>query len=190
MLKILRVTALAGILRGVSRSAQRTLRDPAKMQKLANDASRRAAAAEQKGGIVAATFAPILLMGRMLRAYARREYRAVPWSTMAAIGAALIYFVMPFDFVPDILAGFGLVDDLALVAFVMQKVTGDLQAFSQWDIAQRGGGDVVDSVASTIVPGPETAASEPGDEPNPAESDEAIQAILAAVVADKKDRKA
>ena len=109
---------------------------------------------------------------------------------MAAIGAALIYFVMPFDFVPDILAGFGLVDDLALVAFVMQKVTGDLQAFSQWDIAQRGGGDVVDSVASTIVPGPETAASEPGDEPNPAESDEAIQAVLAAVVGEKKDRKA
>ncbi len=188
MLKILRVTALAGLLRSVSRSAQRTLRDPAKMQKLANDASRRAAAAEQKGGIVAATFAPILLMGRMLRAYARREYRAVPWATMAAIGAALVYFVMPFDFVPDILAGFGLVDDLALVAFVMQKVTGDLQAFSQWDIAQRGG-DVVDSVASSVTPAPETAASANGDEPNPAESDEAIQAILAAVVGDRKSPK-
>ncbi len=153
------------------------------MQKLAADASRHAKRAEGRGGIVASTLAPIRLMGRMMRAYAKREYREVPWATMAAIGAALVYFVMPFDFVPDILAGFGLVDDLALVAFVMQKVAEDLTDFSEWDMAQRDGGKVVDGVANAV---PEVESAEP----NPVESEEAMDAMIAAVVGDKKNKKA
>lgn len=184
MRRILRITALAGILRGVSRNAQKTLRDPAKMQKLAGDVTRHAAAAESKGGIIAATLAPVLLMGRMVRAYAKGEYRVVPWATMAGIVATLIYFVMPFDFVPDILAGFGLVDDLALVAFVMQKTAEDLQKFSAWDIAQRGG-PIVDSVAAAVPPAPPPDAAEA---PNPADSQEAMEAILRAVLGDKKPK--
>lgn len=194
---IFRATALAGILRGVSKGAQRTLRDPRKMQKLANDASRHAAAARSKGGIVAATLAPVLLMGRLLRAYARREYRAVPWATMGAISAALAYFVMPFDFVPDILAGFGLVDDLALVAFVMQKTAKDLQEFSAWEVAQRGGGVTVDGHAEVVQPKADSGVvddvyiadgAEPENAPNAADSKEAMDAILAAVLRDKKAR--
>jgi uncharacterized membrane protein YkvA (DUF1232 family) len=190
MRKILRATALAGLLRSVSRNAQRTLRDPEKMQKLASDASRHAAAAEGRGGIIAATVAPIRLMGRMLRAYATREYREVPWATMAAIGAALIYFVMPFDFVPDILAGFGLVDDMALVAFVLGKVAEDLADFSQWDMARRDGGNVVDSVAQPVAQEAEPETTQENGTPNLAESEEAIEAILDAIVGEKKGKKA
>ena len=205
MRKLLGATALVGIMRGVSRNAQRTLQDPAKMQKLASDASRHVAAAEGKGGIVAATLAPIILMSRMLRAYARREYRAVPWATMGAITAALVYFVMPFDFIPDLLAGFGLVDDLALAAFVMQKVAKDLEDFSRWDVARRDG-VTVDGVAVDVVTGAAgTGDGATGDDAtgdavddtpavqqdvNPAaiaESDEAIDAIVAAILGKKKD---
>ncbi len=195
MRKLLGATALVGIMRGISKNAQRTLQDPVKMQKLAGDASRRAAAAEGKGGIVAATVAPILLLVKMLRAYARREYRAVPWATMGAITAALIYFVMPFDFIPDLLAGFGLVDDLALIAFVMQKVAKDLEDFSSWEIARRD--DLtVDAVAEQIPDGAHGGVHVeeifiPEDNGNPAsivESDEAIDSIVKAVIGDKKNK--
>jgi len=184
---LLRVTALATILRGLSRTAQQTLADPEKMQALAGDASRYAAKAQGRGGIVAATLAPIRLMGRMLRAYARRDYREVPWATMGAIAAALLYFVMPFDFVPDILAGFGLVDDLALVAFVMQRVAGDLAEFSAWDMAQRG--IVVDGVASVVAEDAQPAETHASDDRNIVESKEAMDAVIAAVVGDKKNKK-
>lgn len=69
---------------------------------------------------------------RMLRAYARREYTKVPWRSLVMTAAALLYFMMPLDFIPDFLLG-GLVDDAAVIAFVVRQVQRDLDAFMLWE---------------------------------------------------------
>ena len=75
----------------------------------------------------------LFAMLRLLRAWAQRDYRQVPWRTVVWSLAAVLYFASPIDLIPDMLAGIGLVDDIALLGFVADNVRKDLQAFQQWE---------------------------------------------------------
>ena len=46
-------------------------------------------------------------MIRLVKAWVRGEYTRIPWKAIVAIIAALIYFVNPFDAIPDFLPFFG-----------------------------------------------------------------------------------
>src|SRR4051812_22963692 len=52
---------------------------------------------------------------RLIRAYAKREYRDLPTKTVVAAAAAVIYFISPVDLIPDVLAGVGYIDDTAVI---------------------------------------------------------------------------
>ena len=73
---------------------------------------------------------------RMARAWARREYRDVPWRVIICAVAAVIYFVNPADLIPDILAGLGFVDDAAVVAAVVRSIHKELDDFRRWEKAR------------------------------------------------------
>lgn len=69
----------------------------------------------------------------MLRAYAKGDYKVVPWSTLVKIVAALVYFVSPIDFIPDLLPILGFSDDIAIVLWVLSSCTVDIQKFKEWE---------------------------------------------------------
>ena len=50
--------------------------------------------------------------------------------------AALIYFLNPFDLIPDFLPTLGLVDDATLVALVVASISEDLARFREWEAEQ------------------------------------------------------
>jgi uncharacterized membrane protein YkvA (DUF1232 family) len=79
----------------------------------------------------------ILLLTRLVKAYVSGEYRAVPWQTLIRIVAVLVYFVSPFDFIPDFLPVIGLTDDVALMVWLFGSLRTDLDAFSRWEHANR-----------------------------------------------------
>ena len=61
-----------------------------------------------------------LLLG-LCAAWWRGEYRAVGRQALLSVVAALLYFLAPLDMVPDWLPGAGLLDDLAVLAWVMER---------------------------------------------------------------------
>jgi len=65
-------------------------------------------------------------------AWWRGEYRAIDSRALLAVVAALLYFVTPLDAIPDWLLGVGLVDDLAVLAWVLRTWQVELAAFQQW----------------------------------------------------------
>jgi len=77
----------------------------------------------------------------------------VPRTDRALFAAAVIYAVIPFDFIPDMIPFVGQVDDLFLISLTLLRLidrTDDTIVREHW----RGGGDVVqlaESVA-TIAP--------------------------------------
>ncbi len=73
------------------------------------------------------------LLGRLISAYARREYRAVPLKALVAVVAAMIYFLNPIDLIPDAILGIGFTDDLAVLAWVIRNAQHELEAFSAWE---------------------------------------------------------
>ena len=68
----------------------------------------------------------------LVRSWMRGEYDGVSRQTIVAVTAALLYFVVPFDLIPDFLLGWGFVDDASVVVYVMAMLAAEMDAFRQW----------------------------------------------------------
>lgn len=53
--------------------------------------------------------------------------------TLVLLVAALIYVLSPVDFIPDFIPGIGLIDDAAVLAFLLHSMAQDLAAFRAWE---------------------------------------------------------
>jgi uncharacterized membrane protein YkvA (DUF1232 family) len=74
---------------------------------------------------------------RMIRAWAVGEYCASAESVLTMV-AAVIYFVSPFDLIPDALPVFGLMDDAAVIACVAKANLTAISNFRKWEILFSG----------------------------------------------------
>lgn len=73
----------------------------------------------------------------LLKAYARGSYRDVSTRTLVAIAAAVLYFVVPLDLVPDFIVGVGYLDDLTVLGYVLGLVRGEVDKFVVWQRSQQ-----------------------------------------------------
>ena len=76
--------------------------------------------------------AEVRLMFSMLSDYWQGNYREVPWKSIAAIAGALIYVLNPLDAIPDLILGFGFIDDAGVVALCLKLVESDLLRYAAW----------------------------------------------------------
>lgn len=83
-------------------------------------------------GPLAAAVDDVRTLLSLVRAYKNREYREIPYYSIAAAVAALAYVLSPVDLIPDFLPGVGLVDDAAVVAACVASLREDLSRFRAW----------------------------------------------------------
>jgi uncharacterized membrane protein YkvA (DUF1232 family) len=72
-------------------------------------------------------------LGRLLRAYAMGEYREIPWKSLLLVVAAIVYFINPIDFIPDLMPLVGLTDDFAVLFLVYKSIGADIDKFLDWE---------------------------------------------------------
>lgn len=70
---------------------------------------------------------------RMVKAWSEGSYRRLTFKTVSLATAALVYFVNPFDMVPDMLPFLGFVDDAAVIGFVIAAIRKELNRFRMWE---------------------------------------------------------
>ena len=68
----------------------------------------------------------------LLKDYASGEYRRAPFFTVAAITAALLYVLNPFDLIPDFIPVVGQVDDALVVSLCLYLIEKDLKRYREW----------------------------------------------------------
>lgn len=113
------------------RRASRLIRNSAGLWDLLKNVSTKSGSLNDIGFI-----SNIQTLSRMIRAYAKGEYRVIPWTTLVKIVAALVYFVSPLDFIPDLLPILGFSDDIAIVVWVISSCTVEIKHFQEWEASQ------------------------------------------------------
>ena len=126
--------------------AARLLKNPRKLSRLADEALARSK--HHNPVSLRGLGDNLRLMLRLARAHAQGRYRALSWSSMVLVVAALVYFVVPVDLVPDFLVAVGFMDDAAILAWTMAHLGDELARFAAWEKTQpappEGPGEAVD----------------------------------------------
>lgn len=73
----------------------------------------------------------IKLLYSMISDVVRGRYK-LPYRTIAAIAFTLLYFVNPFDLIPDIIPVVGYIDDAFVVSLCVKFIGTDLEKYRKW----------------------------------------------------------
>jgi len=82
-------------------------------------------------------FSKLTVMVEITKAYIKKEYTKIPVKSIVAIVGAIIYFVNPFDVIPDVLPVIGQVDDLSVVLFCWKMISHDIDDYLAWKETQK-----------------------------------------------------
>jgi uncharacterized membrane protein YkvA (DUF1232 family) len=103
--------------------------NPEKAQYLVSSARKKA---QRNKNALVKIWDELMALFRLIGAWAKGKYRP-PWRTVILAIVAIIYFVNPFDLVPDFIPVFGYVDDVGVVGAILALIRGDVNHFMEWE---------------------------------------------------------
>ena len=128
-----RIRKSAAYRAALARSAK-VLRKPEKLQRLIGEATAKINRVGK--GPLADVRDSLYTLFRLLGAYGNGRYRDVSGSSLMLVVAAIGYFVMPLDLLPDILLGLGYIDDAAILTWTINTIAQELDKFRDWEAQQ------------------------------------------------------
>ena len=74
----------------------------------------------------------IPLLVSLVKSYVDGEYKDIPYNSIIAVIATLLYVISPIDIIPDFIPVVGFTDDAMAVAFCMKMIHDDLEKYKTW----------------------------------------------------------
>ncbi len=69
---------------------------------------------------------------QMVKDYKAGRYREIPWRTIGLLTVGVLYFLNPFDLMPDLIPLLGLTDDAVALAAIFKSIQSDLKLYCEW----------------------------------------------------------
>lgn len=110
--------------------ASKLLARPAELNQMIAKAGKKLAATSHSR--LSGTQENLILFLDLLNCYVRGTYRGVSNETLVAIAAAVLYFLVPLDLIPDFILAWGFLDDIAVVSYIYHQVSDELEKFKDW----------------------------------------------------------
>ncbi len=123
--------------RQAKKKARKVLEQPERVSKLIDASKEKLSNLELKDDDFKGILGTIKTFIRMVKAFRSGQYD-IPWVTIVMVVAALIYFLVPLDALPDFIPITGYIDDFTVIMAVYKKFKGDIVAFQAWE----GDGDL------------------------------------------------
>jgi len=117
-------------LQRLTRTAEALLKQPARLrEKLANAAKKlRQTDSGQLQGIKGQLTELIEFSQDILRG----NYQTLDVKTPVMVIAAILYFLLPLDSIPDFILGLGYLDDVTVITFVYRQLSNELERYRAW----------------------------------------------------------
>ena len=110
--------------------AKQYVNDPEKTKLLLKNAMKKA---NRNKGPLKKIWDNLTALFRLVGAWAKGEYKNVPKKVILLAISAIIYFLMPFDLIPDFMPVSGYIDDAAVVGYVIKSTGEYLENFRVWE---------------------------------------------------------
>lgn len=115
------------LLFGSFAKAKNVLKDPSKVNELLLNAEGRLKTIPHLGEKLADI--PVLLS--MLNDWIHKKYK-ISMQTLIVMIGAILYFVLPVDFIPDAVPVLGFIDDAGVISICCQMISPDINKYKQW----------------------------------------------------------
>ncbi len=115
----------------ISEQAKEYAHNPAKVVQVLGNVSKKidkSALGDLKDGIA--------VLARMIIAVVKKQYKHLPTTTLVRVMGAMLYFLFIADLIPDFIPVLGLMDDAAVLAWVIGSVRDEIQHFEDWETSQ------------------------------------------------------
>lgn len=139
----------SGIFKKILAQAEEYFKKPLRVKELLNDAYKKASEKKDIGTIAHDVWENLQTLSRLIKAAVTGEYTGIPTSTIIGGIAVLLYFLTPIDFVPDFIPVIGLLDDVALLAWFLTSIKGEIEKFEDWE-RTRSAAQVTPTVATGL----------------------------------------
>ena len=73
---------------------------------------------------------------RMVKSHLGGLYPAFSAQTILLIAFGLLYFITPTDLIPDFIPALGWTDDIAVIYYLIKRLSGDIEAFREWESSE------------------------------------------------------
>ena len=116
---------------GLDKAAAEELNSAKWAPKSPEDACETATKAEEMASILGELAGDLIVLCHLIKDAVAGNYRA-PWSTVAMLAGALLYFISPVDLIPDFIPFVGWLDDIAVVGLAIKIAKDIIDDYKVW----------------------------------------------------------
>jgi uncharacterized membrane protein YkvA (DUF1232 family) len=124
------------VFKRMTKKAVSVMKDKDQMQEVSIESLKKGALYKGRKGMDD-MWVDVKTFSRLVQEVRKGRYRDISKKSVVMIVGALLYFVSPIDAVPDLLAGIGLLDDVAVIGFVAGQLKNELEKFREWETGVR-----------------------------------------------------
>ncbi|NCC81388.1 MAG: DUF1232 domain-containing protein [Clostridia bacterium] len=112
------------------KKAEKIISSTEKTSQLINDAMEKAT--KISNGPVDDIWANLQVFFDLMKDWIKGNYKNVPLGSIIMITASIIYFLTPFDIIPDFIIGLGYIDDLSIISYTFKQIQNDIDKYQIW----------------------------------------------------------
>jgi uncharacterized membrane protein YkvA (DUF1232 family) len=112
------------------KKAEKIITNADKTSKLINDAMEKVNKISK--GPVEEIWDNLLVFFDLMSDWLKGNYRNVPIGSIIMIVASIIYFLTPFDIIPDFIVGLGYIDDMSIISYTFRQIQTDIDKYQVW----------------------------------------------------------
>ncbi|MFK3961383.1 YkvA family protein [Guptibacillus hwajinpoensis] len=127
---------IKSVFKRMTKQAVTVMKDKDKMKDVSIESLKKGALYNGRKGMDE-MWIDVKTFSRLVQEFRKGSYRDISKKSVVMIVGALLYFVSPIDAVPDLLAGVGLLDDVAVIGFVASQLKHELEKFREWETGVR-----------------------------------------------------